>query len=269
MVYLIVSYESSGKVKQEQSGCRKQKRFLKLCKLWKYLQKYIQLRQLVINQQLFWDEALKEQFMYITVQALPKELEALSPKRVCSRLRESISFENSCLLQAESALLPYIPSELERCMEPQEIYIKFLKRSLAVQLERFHINKKHAKLLFLVEDAEEAAPYIQVLAPGWNYVSVCAKNQEGLEAVYERLYEEEGLMVQEAVWDFRQCQEGDVAVDLTKNSRGIYRMYPENAPVLDIYVSREKERMLASRNGSWCYMQLLRCPEMLGMKREE
>lgn len=280
MTYLILDYAPVGKQQaamEEKSGrmrtfLRKyQKKYnqkasagaaaphgMKLFKLLEQFQKNKQLQQLSIEKHLSFCKELQQDFMYIMVRAIPKELQELPQEGVQDRIEEAISEENVCILQAEPDLYPYLPKGISWTDEAEEVYINLLRHSIAVQLAEGRVEKKNARLAFLVDHPSDAIAYIDSLSRGFNYVSVCAKQHDELEGLYERLYEEEGLMVQALPWDVHQRMVGDVAVDLTNSPKGLHRLYPEKAPVLDLSISHEKERMLAGRGGNLNYIQILK-----------
>ena len=232
MEYVIVDYERGSTSRKK---CRK---------LFKHLRKYIQLKQLQIDRQV---RVLEEMpFVFLTIQADAEELKCLPPAGIAGKLRQEMDADARIFL-AEPKVVEFLPQDSLWCDNPVEVCLPFLRAFMPQMIEGQSICRKYAKLLILDDGTYDIYDAVKVLSKGWNYVTVCSSCQEALEAVYEQLYEEEGLMVQTVEWTPRAVCEGDVVIDFSGNYKGIHHIYPKGCVVFDLTFSKEKSRYLQDK----------------------
>lgn len=148
------------------------------------------------------------------------------------------------LLEVQKKLEDCVPNEIPRCEDQAEIYKNVFQEAIENLSKYGYIQRRSARLLFLDDGSREAKPYIQSLSKDWNYVSVYSNRHKELEELYQNLYEEEGLMIECIGPERKELCRGEVVIDLTKEWKGIHRIYPEGSHVLDVTFSHEKEEYL-------------------------
>lgn len=258
MRYLIIDDKAAQAVQLQKDGCIKSFlcRFQHGKRIWKWIkgrklyQKWMicqSYRHAVCNSRetVFGDM----EFVCMSLPLRPKELAQLSEEQIGRLLIKP--FEKSAkdigLFAVQRELLAYIPPHLSWCGNSKEVYIMIMQHLIPILCGKYRLSRKTARLLFLEDGSCEADAFIRPLSQYWNYVTVCSNRQESLEELYQQLYEEEGLMVESRELDRLTACQGDLVIDLTGDWRGLHRMYPAQALVIDLTFSREKEQYLYAK----------------------
>lgn len=184
-------------------------------------------------------------------------------KRVQKWLMEQGDYR---ILAAQKGLADCIPRDAEWTEDPDEVYIRLLRHYMDRLLVEGCISRKNARLLFVDDGTRDIRRYITELSGDWNYMTVCSERHDELEELYRRLYEEDGLMVSCLAFRPDANPQGDLVIDLTGSWKGIHRIYPPEAYVLDVTFSREKKEYLYIRHARIkAYVQVA-CGKLLTTK---
>ncbi|MCI8373144.1 MAG: hypothetical protein HFI75_12295 [Lachnospiraceae bacterium] len=267
MKYLILDYSRSKEVTPLKSVGRKYVsgifnsrlgNYFKGTRIYKEYEQNRKCRQLFPQRAEFaWEEL---EFICITLPMSPEKLGSLPEKGVQRRILESLDMlpekrggqisvpDGLCLLEAQKGLEEYIPPGIFLCEDKDEVYIKILNEYISHLTDYGYVYKRNARLLFLDDGSHQADVYIQKLVKDWNYVSVFSSRHEHFEKLYQKLYEEEGLMIECAGPEMEGRCSGDIVIDLTAGWKGLQYRYPIGAYVLDVTFSRAKEEYLRVKN---------------------
>ncbi len=282
MEYLILDYKNTPSSERENTVLDKvikKYRLFEHFPLFKQYKKYKQYRQLMPC----WKSRVYEniEFVNITIPMSLKELSQLTPEKVQKRIWEviasnAISQQNVRFFAVLPELGNYIPPQLKWCEDTDELYIILIQGFLSelcrdcnegkvqedISVRNHYVPKGTACLWFLDDGTRDIASYIRQLSKDWNYVTVCSNRHWQLDPLYQKLYEEEGLMIQCMDWEkskqTRQdtgampSEEGlhgqaNIVIDLTSDWKGIHHIYPKNSYVFDTTFSKEKQGYLRAK----------------------
>lgn len=152
------------------------------------------------------------------------------------------------VLAVQRGLEAFLPEDAQWAEDVDEVYIKLMNGYLNQLRQKRCICPQKARMLIIDDGSKDVVRYVRELTGGWNYVTVCSNRHEQLDEMYRELYEKDGLMVSCLAYSPDADPNGDVVIDLTDSWKGLHRIYPENAYVLDITFSKEKRDYLRAKH---------------------
>lgn len=253
MDYLVLGYADKkvGCTRRNSSSClecmNKLCELLKHTRLFRKYELYIQYRQFVPQKMEV--EYETGRILYVNLPDNMRIFSEMSARRM-EKFRERYLPEKGMykVLAVQQGLEPFLPDDAKWAEDVEEFYIILVKNYMNQLLEKQCIHPGKARMLIIDDGTKDVVRYVRELTGSWNYVTVCSNRHEQLDEIYRELYEEDGLMVSCLALSPNADPNGDLVIDLTASWKGLHRIYPENAYVLDVTFSREKREYLRAKH---------------------